>query len=179
MYSAVKKDGKRLYELAREGKDVEREPRAVTIHGIELLEFGAPDFRIRVRCSKGTYIRTLAHDLGEALGFGGHLRALRRIQSGPFTLAQAVTLKDVVERREEAAKRIISLADAFAELPTVVLDAATLSKKLAHGQPLEVPSAVPIAEGARVRVLGPDGAMVALCERKGPQLRYLRVLAGA
>lgn len=183
MYSAVKKDGKRLYELARAGKEVEREARKVTVYGIELLEFGVPDFRIRVRCSKGTYIRTLAHDVGEALGYGGHLCALRRIQSGPFKLEQAVPLQKIVElgpaRRQEAAAWLIPLADAFAELPTVQLDAATLNKKVAHGQPLEVPAAVSIEEGQRVRVLGPDGAMVALCERKGPQLRYLRVLTGA
>lgn len=183
MFSAVKKDGKRLYELARAGKEVEREARKVTIRAIELLEFGVPEFRIRVGCSKGTYIRTLAHDVGEALGFGAHLKALRRTRSGPFSLAQAVSLQKVVElgpaRRDEAAAWLIPLADAFAELPTVTLDAATLAKKVAHGQALDVPSAVSISEGARVRVLGPDGAMVALCERKGPQLRYLRVLTGA
>ena len=96
MHSALKKDGKALYEYAREGETVEREPRRVTVHDIELLDMQlageAPQLRLRVRCSKGTYIRTLGEDIGEALGCGGHLIALRRTATGPFDVSEATTL---------------------------------------------------------------------------------------
>lgn len=96
MHSALKKDGRALYEYAREGETVERQPREVVIHELELLEAGlqaeAPFVRLRVRCSKGTYIRTLGEDIGEALGCGGHLVALRRTATGPFDVAQCITL---------------------------------------------------------------------------------------
>ena len=97
MYSALKKNGKALYEYAREGETVEREARDVVIHELELLEAqlqgDAPVLRLRVKCSKGTYIRTLGEDIGEALGCGGHLTALRRVATGAFEIAQCVTLQ--------------------------------------------------------------------------------------
>jgi len=97
MHSALKKDGKALYEYAREGETVEREARSVVIHELELLEMQlqgeAPFLRLRVKCSKGTYIRTLGEDIGEALGCGGHLTALRRTATGPFNVAQCITLE--------------------------------------------------------------------------------------
>ncbi|MBL0919321.1 MAG: tRNA pseudouridine(55) synthase TruB [Hydrogenophaga sp.] len=97
MHSALKKDGKALYEYAREGETVEREPRRITIHEIELLgmqlQGDAPHLRLRVVCSKGTYIRTLGEDIGEALGCGGHLTALRRVATGPFAVADAIALE--------------------------------------------------------------------------------------
>lgn len=99
MHSALKKDGKALYEYAREGETVEREPRNVTIHELELLEASldgdAPFLRLRVSCSKGTYIRTLGEDIGEALGCGGHLTALRRIRTGGFDESQVVPLAEL------------------------------------------------------------------------------------
>lgn len=105
MHSALKKDGKALYEYAREGETVERAPRDVVIHELELLEAQlqgeAPFLRLRVQCSKGTYIRTLGEDIGEALGCGGHLVALRRVATGPFVESQCVTLARL-EAMEEA-----------------------------------------------------------------------------
>ena len=96
MHSALKKDGKALYEYAREGETIEREPRDVVIHELELLDVDVecvqPTLRLRVRCSKGTYIRTLGEDIGEALGCGGHLVALRRVETGPFSISQCFTL---------------------------------------------------------------------------------------
>jgi tRNA pseudouridine55 synthase len=89
MFSALRRGGKRLYELARRGVEVEREPREVTIHWIRLESVSLPDFVIRVRCGKGTYVRTLAADLGRLLGGGAHLRNLRRIAVGEFTIADA------------------------------------------------------------------------------------------
>ena len=105
MHSALKKDGKALYEYAREGETVEREARDVFIHELELLEAQlqgeAPCLRLRVKCSKGTYIRTLGEDIGQALGCGGHLIALRRVVTGPFDVSQCVTLA-ALEAMDEA-----------------------------------------------------------------------------
>ncbi len=99
MHSALKKDGKALYEYAREGETVEREARDVVIHDLEMLDVELqgeqPHLRLRVACSKGTYIRTLGEDIGEALGCGGHLTALRRVQTGPFDASQCVTLEQL------------------------------------------------------------------------------------
>ena len=107
MYSALKKDGKALYEYAREGETVEREARNVVIHDLELLEMqlqgDAPFLRLRVACSKGTYIRTLGEDIAEALGCGGHLVALRRVATGPFDASQCVTLPEL-ESLDEATR---------------------------------------------------------------------------
>ena len=97
MYSALKVDGKKLYELAREGKTVERKARPVCFYEIEPLEIHLPLVKIRVTCSKGTYIRTLCHDVGEKLGCGGCMSSLRRTRAGSFTLAQAVTMQQVLD----------------------------------------------------------------------------------
>jgi tRNA pseudouridine55 synthase len=104
MHSALKKDGKALYEYARQGETVEREPRRVTIHDLDLLDMQlndeTPSLRLRVVCSKGTYIRTLGEDIGEALGCGGHLTLLRRVATGPFDAQQCITL-DALEATNE------------------------------------------------------------------------------
>lgn len=107
MHSALKKDGKPLYEYAREGETVEREPRHVTIHDLELLDLqlqgDAPHLHLRVTCSKGTYIRTLGEDIAEALGCGGHLSMLRRVQTGPFDTSHCITV-EALEALDEAAR---------------------------------------------------------------------------
>lgn len=101
MYSALKVNGKKLYELARAGKEVEREARPVTIHELEILEMALPVVKIRVVCSKGTYIRTLCADIGEALGCGGAMKSLQRTRVGCFGLEQAVTLVELEQIRDE------------------------------------------------------------------------------
>jgi tRNA pseudouridine55 synthase len=97
MYSALKVNGQKLYELARKGKEVERKPRTVTIHALECLEFSGDTARLRVTCSKGTYIRTLCKDIGQALGCGGCMAALRRTAAGAYTIEEAVPLADLIE----------------------------------------------------------------------------------
>ena len=120
MHSALKKDGKALYEYAREGLTVERAPRSVTIHELELLDLqlagDGPFLRLRVSCSKGTYIRTLGEDIGLALGCGGHLSLLRRVQTGPFDAGQCITV-DALEALSEA-ERLQRLLPVEALLPT-------------------------------------------------------------
>jgi tRNA pseudouridine55 synthase len=104
MYSALKHEGRRLYELAREGKVVERKPRAVTIHQYDILDFRPgeqAEVDVYVRCTKGTYIRSLAEDLGAALGCGAHVASLRRVQAGPFTEDMMVTMAELEQLRDE------------------------------------------------------------------------------
>ena len=96
MYSAIKKNGKKLYELARRGQEVARTPRPIVIHALSLEGRDGTDFVLRIRCSKGTYIRTLLHDIGQALGTGGCMTALRRTAAGSFTLRQAVTIPQLL-----------------------------------------------------------------------------------
>jgi len=100
MYSALKVNGQKLCDLARKGKEVERQPRPITIHELTLLEVGEKTLRLRVRCSKGTYIRTLCKDIGEALGCGGCMQALRRVSAGEYTIAEAVPLEQLLEAQD-------------------------------------------------------------------------------
>lgn len=144
MYSAIKRNGKKLYELARRGEEVERQPRPVTIHQLELLDQVSPtEYTLRVGCSKGTYVRTLCHDIGQALGCGGTLFSLRRTQSAGFSLAQSVTLEQVQEAEDPAA--LLLPVDAyFAGHPMLLLQTAGAEKKLRNGNPLtlEAPDGV-------------------------------------
>ena len=100
MYSALKVNGQKLCDLARKGKEVERQPREIEIFELECLEFNGNTARLRVKCSKGTYIRTLCKDIGEALGCGGCMEALRRIQAGEYTIAEAIPLQELLETTE-------------------------------------------------------------------------------
>ena len=112
MVSAIKKDGVPLYKLAREGKVVEREPRLVHVYAHEIVAVRLPEIEFRVICSKGFYVRTYAHDLGQELGCGAHLAALRRTKSGRFKVDGAVTIDELkTEKRENIAARIVSLPD--------------------------------------------------------------------
>lgn len=119
MYSALKVDGKKLYELAREGKEVERKAREVFIHELEILEMNLPVVKMRVACSKGTYIRTLCADIGTKLGCGGTMKSLQRTRVGSFTLEKAVTLSELESLRDEnrLEEILYSVDSAFAECP--------------------------------------------------------------
>lgn len=123
MYSALKVNGKKLYELAREGKTVERKSRKVQIHGIRILEMNLPHVRMEVDCSKGTYIRTLCHDIGEKLQVGGCMEELERRKVGHFLKEDAVTLDEVRQKMEqgEGAELFTPLDQIFAELPAVTV----------------------------------------------------------
>lgn len=123
MYSALKVNGKKLYELAREGKTVERKSRKVQIHGIRILEMNFPHVRMEVDCSKGTYIRTLCHDIGEKLQVGGCMEELERTKVGRFLKEDAVTLDEVRQKMEqgEGAELFTPLDQIFAELPAVTV----------------------------------------------------------
>ena len=120
MYSALKINGQKLVDLARKGKEGERQPRPVTIHELTLLGMEADGIRLRVRCSKGTYIRTLCKDIGEALGCGGCMAALRRVAAGAYTIAEAVPLQELLETTEP--ERYLRPVDSmFTRHPAVAL----------------------------------------------------------
>ncbi len=122
MYSALKVNGQKLCDLARKGKEVERKPRPITVHSLELLEFAGDTARLRVRCSKGTYIRTLCKDIGQTLGCGGCMAALRRVAAGAYTIEEAVPLESLLEAEnpEGFLRPVDSL---FAEHPALTLTA--------------------------------------------------------
>lgn len=153
MHSALKRDGKPLYEYARAGIEVEREPRAVTIHGIDIVEgFGAV-WMLDVRCSKGTYIRTLAEDIGAALGCGAHLKALRRTGSGSLALGGGVhTLEALAAMGEDERDAALMSADALlADWPEVHLNDEDAGRFLSG-----VRRRLSLADAPRVRVYGPQ-----------------------
>lgn len=134
MFSALKHQGRRLHELARAGIEVERKPRRVIIHALELLDHDPERLTLRVVCSKGTYIRSLAMDIGEALGCGAHLTALRRERSGPFRLDDAVTLETLEALGQEGARALLQPPDsALSDLPALSVDAVA-AQALRHGQ---------------------------------------------
>jgi tRNA pseudouridine55 synthase len=165
MHSALKKDGKPLYEYARAGQTVERAARRVTIHAIDVLatdlEAAEPTVTLRVSCSKGTYIRTLGEDIGEALGCGAHLVALRRTRVGDLTLDGAVTLEALDAATEDTRTTLLAPVDALLQtLPRVELDAED-SRRFLHGQRLPLQLTLPNAD--HVRVYGVrDGAVASL-----------------
>ena len=123
MYSAVKIGGKKLYELARKGQSVERKPRSIVIHELELCDFDGKTARIRVVCSKGTYIRTLCHDIGAALGTGGCLSSLRRTRAGRFAIDDCVTMEQIQQARDQNAHMAFlrSVDSLFSGCPAVYL----------------------------------------------------------
>ena len=122
MYSALKVGGQKLCDLARKGREVERQPRPITIHQLELLDMGENTLRLRVRCSKGTYIRTLCKDIGEALGCGGCMAELRRVTAGEYTIDEAVPLLQLLEEQEPE-KYLRGVDTMFRNHPSVTLTA--------------------------------------------------------
>lgn len=178
MYSAVKKDGVPLHRLARQGQEVEREPKWITIEEIELTRFEAPELDIRVRCSAGTYVRVLAEDLGRALGCGAHLGGLRRTRSGPFTLDQARAFEDL----EGAAADGKGIEDALIPpeialgFPVAELDRDQL-RHLRNGGDVAAGALHNRKPGTRVSVLDERGDFLAVGEiRADHRLWPLRVL---
>jgi tRNA pseudouridine55 synthase len=144
MYSALKHKGKRLYELAREGVEVERDPRRVMIHSMRLGDLDLPEFELTVHCSKGTYVRTLAEDIGEALGCGAHVTALRRTGVGPYTGHPMYTMDQLHAAAEEGQaaldRLLLPIDTALSDWPEVRVNADT-AFYLKQGQAVLVPKA--------------------------------------
>jgi tRNA pseudouridine55 synthase len=194
MFSALKQQGRRLYTLARQGIDVERQARRVQIFRLSLLELTAATLSLEVECSSGTYIRVLANDIGTQLGCGAHLSALVRTATGPFSLAQALALPALEEavRQNDWRRHLISLSAAVATFPALILTAAA-TQELAHGiapTPRGIAHHVgTFAATDTVALLGPDKAVLAMgsvicgaaelqgMPRSAPVVRLRRVLS--
>ena len=172
MYSAVKVQGRKLYELARKGAEVERKPRAVTIFALELLgQTGKNEYALRVRCSKGTYIRTLCHDIGAVLGCGGAMSALERTMAAGFTLSEAVTLEQVQAQKEALLRPTDSLFRSYGAYH--IADAET-ERRCRCGNPIRSD-----VENGIYRVYGRDGSFLALSRAEGGVLTAIRNFFGA
>ena len=157
MYSAIKQGGRKLYDIARAGGAVERESRKLRIDRLHISEWSPPRFVLEVTCSAGTYIRSLAYDLGEALGVGAHLAGLIRTASGRFTLEQAIPLETLLNNADWPSQ-IIAPNEALADWPTIHLDAAAI-ERIRHGRALTDPQAV---QGALALAYLPDGELAAV-----------------
>ena len=171
MYSAIKIGGKKLYELARRGQEIERKPRPVTIHELELLDGADSDWTIRVRCSKGTYVRTLCHDIGTALGCGGCMSSLRRTAAGGFTLRQAVTMQQILDfAAENDPQTLLMPVDAlFAQHPALIVTMGQAAR-IRNGADVRDRS---FSDGT-FRVYAEDGSFLMLGRSEGGTLSVIK-----
>ena len=168
-YSALKREGRRLYELAREGQEIAIEPREIVVHAITLESMALPDLVITVCCGKGTYIRSIAHDLGSALGVHGHLSALRRTRVGPFDVASS---SDVFT--DLALPPLLPLAEAISHLPAHIID-RDLAHRLRCGQQQALAEILWPEGAAELRFLDGKGGLVAIAIEHGGQRSLARV----
>jgi tRNA pseudouridine55 synthase len=167
LYSAKRVAGQRMYDLARQGVEVAREPVPVTVHALDVVECAGDRVELEVRCSPGTYVRALARDLGAALGVGGHLFDLRRTRTGAFSLEQAVGWDDLPRRGRDA---VLPMSTLLTEMPAVTVGAEGVAY-LKNGRPLgreQVRAGFPEADPPpRLRVLDESGALLALAVPRG------------
>ena len=169
MYSAIKINGKKLYELARKGREVERPARPVTIKALEIVEQQGKDlYMIQVRCTKGTYIRTLCHDIGQALGCGGCMASLRRTMAAGFTLERAHTLEDVQAAPDPTAL-LLPVDSLFRDWARLMVSAG-VEKKIRNGMTAVLPGLIP----GEYRVYSQDEIFLALCRAQGGKLSTIK-----
>lgn len=174
MFSAIKINGQKLYELARQGKEVERKARAVTIFALEVVEqVSETDYILRIRCSKGTYVRTLCHDIGQALGCGGCMFSLRRTMAAGFTLDESVTLEQMQEGGEALLRPTDSL---FRDRPDYRLKTEKQEERCRNGNPFFIQENLPEGE---YRIYGREGAFLCLSRLQGDTMTSLKNFFGA
>ncbi len=166
MYSALKVDGKKLYELAREGKVIERKARPVTIHEIVIESMNLPEVVMSVSCSKGTYIRTLCNDIGEKLSVGGCMKELLRTKVGRFVLEETLTLAELQKLKEEGrlGEAVFPLEAVFAELPEIRAEEEGLDKLMKNGNPFRYKGIGMVSNGDAYRVYSMDGQFIGIYE---------------
>lgn len=174
MFSAIKINGQKLYDLARQGKEVERKARAVTIFALEVVEqVSETDYILRIRCSKGTYVRTLCHDIGQALGCGGCMFSLRRTMAAGFTLDESVTL----ERMQEGGEALLRPTDSlFRDRPDYRLKTEKQEERCRNGNPFFIQENLPEGE---YRIYGREGAFLCLSRLQGDTMTSLKNFFGA
>ena len=174
MYSAIKINGQKLYDLARQGREVERKPRAVTIHELELLEqLSDTDLALRVRCSKGTYIRTLCHDIGQALGCGGCMASLRRTMAAGYTLAESHTIDEVQAQGEALLRPVDTL---FRQYPEYRIAHPRVEQLCRNGNAFTVKTPL---ESDTYRVYGMEGDFLCLSRLENGQMTSIKNFFGA
>ena len=176
MYSALKVNGKRLYELARAGKEVERKGRPVEIHSIEILSVSLPEITFRVACSKGTYIRTLCHDIGQKLGCGGTMKSLKRTRVGIFTIDGALKLSQLEELAAQGRleEKVIPVEAMFTELPALTVKDA-FARLIENGNafyPGQAEESVRTPDGGQVRVYDRQGRFYGIYAFSEEKERY-------
>ena len=166
MYSALKVDGKKLYELAREGKVIERKARPVTIHEIVIESMNLPQVVMSVSCSKGTYIRTLCNDIGDKLSVGGCMKELLRTKVGRFVLEETLTLADLQQLKEEGRleEAVFPLEAVFAELPEIRATEEVLDKLMKNGNPFRHKVTGVVSDGDAYRAYSMDGQFIGVYE---------------
>lgn len=164
MFSALKRDGVRLYRLARQGKEVPREPRRIRIHSLRITSGGDNALEFETTCSRGTYVRTLAFDIGKELGCGAHLRKLRRIACDHLSVEKAISLRDLEERCANGAIPLVSLRDALIHLPAVTWQSRLLSRLRLGQQELLAQIGQPRACDPMIGILDPRGELAALAK---------------
>ena len=193
MYSALKHQGERLYEIARRGEEVQREPRAVTVYGIDAQSFALPRVRLSVACGRGMYVRSLAADIGERLGCGGVLDGLQRVRVGPFTEHNSLGLEEAEEALagEGALEAITPLASVFPGWPAIQVRSGFTGRVRsgmdlapASGDWVSVPGEsdavfCPGPEAGNAAALGPDGSLLALLRRTGSGRWHPHTVFGA
>ena len=174
MFSAIKINGQKLYDLARQGKEVERKARAVTIFALEVVgQVSETDYILRIRCSKGTYVRTLCHDIGQALGCGGCMFSLRRTMAAGFTLDESVTLEQMQEGGEALLRPTDSL---FRDRPDYRLKTEKQEERCRNGNPFFIQENLPEGE---YRIYGREGEFLCLSRLQGDTMTSLKNFFGA
>ena len=168
MYSAIKVNGQKLYALARQGKAVERAPRPVTIFALDLLGGAGADWRLRVHCSKGTYVRTLCHDIGAALGCGGCLSALRRTRAGAYDVTRSHTMAEILAAENPEAL-LLPTDSLFSDRPALKV-AENAERKLRNGAPLHTPK----LKGGEYRVYNQAGDFLLLAQVANGELKTVK-----
>ena len=168
MYSAIKVNGQKLYALARQGKAVERAPRPVTIFALDLLGGAGADWRLRVHCSKGTYVRTLCHDIGAALGCGGCLSALRRTRAGAYDVTQSHTMAEILAADDPEAL-LLPTDSLFSDRPALKV-AENAERKLRNGAPLHTPK----LKDGEYRVYNQAGDFLLLAQVANGELKTVK-----
>lgn len=187
MFSALKRNGQPLYKRARRGETIERQQRTITVYALEITAVEMPDVTMRVRCSSGTYIRTLCHDIGQALGCGAHLSALRRTRCGDFKIDAALRLETALELAADQVpgRSFVAMRETLKGMPEFMLS-AELERKVCNGvalsgSELSPPCSEALGPGRLVKLIARDGRLLSIASSSGSsqdaRLRPVRVFA--
>jgi tRNA pseudouridine55 synthase len=182
MFSALKKDGVRLYELARQGQEIERAPRSIQIDGLDLRRLSDTEIEFEVTCSRGTYVRTLAADMGAELGCGAHLKKLRRLACDNLALATAITIEQLEAAMAGGTVPLVTLAKALSHLPAVVWDSRSIARLRQGQQEVLSQLRLPAKDASLLSILDQAGELIALVQwtedLPGARWRLYRVFHG-